>query len=429
MMTQTLAQGLKPVSVDFETLHARYNPLLVLVREMIGIVPNCDPFLEIWPPGFKAYNLLVPNMFNLPNTLFSKHSFKVSVGLAMYASSKAASAYCTAHTCSFALRRGARTEAIIGTRSPKEQAVVKLAEGLGRIPVELTLADVEAVREHFSSTETNWLVNAISMMGFLNKFMNAMGVELEQNAINDVGELLSNTGWHPGIHAGSDYRITNSAIPEKDNLFTYLRVIRQGPGALRLEKKWTRGVPADYPAASMYLREHTGYAFPILKPIGQKRVIRALTTVLCNNLDTELTITGLRVKMFAGYILAILVANDVLKKEVKQKFSALVPEVNEKTFETLEEIAWREIPADQMTCNETMISLQKQLTLTEKEAAVILLALAASYSPAKVNDAVIESTLRHLEPASVVEIVVWLSVLQLLHRLSSYYALVNAYEE
>jgi hypothetical protein len=267
------------------------------------------------------------------------------------------------------------------------------------------------------------------MMGFLNKFMNAMGVELEQNAINDVGELLSNTGWHPGIHAGSDYRITNSAIPEKDNLFTYLRVIRQGPGALRLEKKWTRGVPADYPAASMYLREHTGYAFPILKPIGQKRVIRALTTVLCNNLDTELTITGLRVKMFAGYILAILVANDVLKKEVKQMFSALVPEVNEKTFETLEEIAWREIPADQMTCNETMISLQKQLTLTEKEAAVILLALAASYSPAKVNDAVIESTLRHLEPASVVEIVVWLSVLQLLHRLSSYYALVNAYEE
>ena len=127
-MEKTLADSLQSASVDWNTLHKKYSPQLNLVRELIGVIPNCDPILEIWQPGFRAYNLLVPNMFNLPNTVFGNKSFKAAVGLAMYASSKAACAYCTAHTCSFALRRGTRTEAIAGMRTEKEQAVVSLAE-------------------------------------------------------------------------------------------------------------------------------------------------------------------------------------------------------------------------------------------------------------------------------------------------------------
>src|SRR4051794_39638418 len=144
----TLAAGLQSTSVDFETLHKRYYPVMALVKELIGIIPNCDPVLEIWPPGFRSYNLLVPNLFNLPNTLFDNRSFKASIGLSMYASSKAAAcAYCTAHACSFALRRGASADSIKGTRTPKEQAVVALAEGLARIPADLTLAEVRAVKD------------------------------------------------------------------------------------------------------------------------------------------------------------------------------------------------------------------------------------------------------------------------------------------
>lgn len=181
-MAKTLTESLKPASVNWETLHRNYNPLLNLVRELIGIIPNCDPVLEIWEPGFRTYNLLVPNMFNLPNTLFGSKSFKASMGLAMYASSKVACAYCTAHACSFALRRGARAEAIAGKRTTKEQAVITLAENLAHIPSLLKPGDVEAVRQYFSEAETEWLVYSISMMGFLNKFMNATGVELEQEA-------------------------------------------------------------------------------------------------------------------------------------------------------------------------------------------------------------------------------------------------------
>ena len=80
-MATTLAESLKPASVDWDTLHSNYNPLLNLVRELIGIIPNCDPTLEIWPPGFRTYNLLVPNMFNLPGSkkshCASKYSFLI----------------------------------------------------------------------------------------------------------------------------------------------------------------------------------------------------------------------------------------------------------------------------------------------------------------------------------------------------------------
>jgi hypothetical protein len=426
-MEKTLAESLKPASVDWNTLHSHYNPLLNLVRELIGIIPNCDPTLEIWPPGFRTYNLLVPNMFNLPDTLFGSKSFKASMGLAMYASSKVACAYCTAHACSFALRRGARAEAITGARTAKEQSVVTLAEGLATMPSTLTLANVEAVKEHFTPAETDWLVFSISMMGFLNKFMNAAGIELEQEAINDTAEVLSKTSWHPGIHARNGYSITKSATPQRDNLFTYLRVIRHAPGAILWERKWTHNVPSKYPAVEEYLKQWVGYSFPILKPVKVARVLRTLTAALRDNLDNKLTVTGLKIKMYAGYIFSTVMSNGMLKGEIIGASAHIAPELDIELSNELEKISKMEIPTDNTTCDEIIESLQQQLSLTEKEAAVLFLAVASSYSPSQVNEAVIETTLKHVAPPGVVETIVWLSVLQLLNRLSSYYVLIEAY--
>jgi hypothetical protein len=129
----TLAQQLQPSALDFALLEANYRPMLRLVRELIGVVPNCDPLLEIWPIGFRTYNLLVPNCLNLPFSIFGWGVDKAILGLAMYASSRAAAcAYCSAHTCSFALRRGATTASLVGTRSPREAAVVAVAEAISR---------------------------------------------------------------------------------------------------------------------------------------------------------------------------------------------------------------------------------------------------------------------------------------------------------
>ena len=57
-----LAEQLEPSAVDIESLKANYGPMLKLVKELIGVVPNADAFLAIWPTGFRTYNLLVPNL-------------------------------------------------------------------------------------------------------------------------------------------------------------------------------------------------------------------------------------------------------------------------------------------------------------------------------------------------------------------------------
>jgi alkylhydroperoxidase family enzyme len=425
-MTTTLAAGLKPASVNFETLHKNYHPVLALVKELIGVVPACDPILEIWPTGFRTYNILVPNMFNLPNTIFGKKSFKASMGLAMYTSSRAAECpYCSAHTCSFALRRGATPEAISGQRTPKEKAVVAMAEALSRVPVELTMAHCNSMAEYFSPAEVEQIVYSISMMGFLNKFMDAVGVELEQEAINDTADLISKTGWKAGKHVNGAYKITEKSTLKSDSLLTYLRVIRQAPGAIRLEKKWTTGVPDSYSQAMEYLQEKTGHSFPVLKNIVQPRVILALTTVLRDNLNAETTEVGLATKCLAGYVFSGVVKNDKLSAEVRSMSMNFAPKPAEGIFEALEQLARNQTPTDVKSCKDVMTALQKHAGISEKDAAVILLARAAAPSPAEVNEAVIETTTPHISPAGVVEIIVWLSVLQLLHRLGSYYALVK----
>jgi alkylhydroperoxidase family enzyme len=148
---------------------------------------------------------------------------------------------------------------------------------------------------------------------------------------------------------------------------------------------------------------------------------------LRDNLDKENTVTGLKIKMYAGYIFSTLVWNDMLKSEIKNISAHFSPELNDEKFNRLAEISQMEIPANCANCKEVITSLQEQLSITEKEAGVLLLALATSHSPAQINDAVIETVLKHIEPSAIVEIIVWLSVLQLLNRLSSYYSLTKSY--
>ena len=207
----TFAQLLSPDSVDVAELRRRgYGAQLELVRVLLGVVPNSGPLLEIWPTAFRSYNMLVPNFLNLPPLLFGAGAPKQIVGLAMYVSSRAAGcAYCSAHSCSFALRRGT-TAGTLATaygsdgaqRSPAargraqagggreargreeqsagagkaERAVIAAAEGLSLVPSTFTATDRVALEQHFTPSDAEWVVLSIAMMGFLNKFMDVMGV-------------------------------------------------------------------------------------------------------------------------------------------------------------------------------------------------------------------------------------------------------------
>ncbi len=377
-----LVELLRKDAIPIEALHARYGSLLQLVRTLIGVVPNCDPYLEIWPPAFRTYNVMVPNLLNLPPLIWGLGAPRATLGLAMYVSSRvAACPYCSAHTCSFALRRGATVEQVMaaldagGDLSPADRAAVRVARALSVVPSVIRDDDRAELRRHFSRSHAEWVVLSIAMMGWLNKAMDALGVPLEESTVAEVNGVMAPSGWTPGQHMKGPAP-TGEPV-EADSLLSRLSVVRHAPQALRLDKEWTRGVPDRWPAVGVFLRESTGHDFPVLSRLRHRRAIRAIATMIRENF-TE-SVVGRENKLAAGLVYATTVENPSLAEEL------------------------RALGATEGTDSPTQI-----------------LARAISPSPAAVDASVLESC-RAVAPAGIVEIVSFISLLQLLHRLSSFY--------
>ena len=317
---------LRDEMVAWETLEERYGALLKLVEVLLGVVPNCDRYLEIWPPAFRSYNIMVPNFLNLPAPIFGVGGAPGEiVGLGMYVSSRVAECpYCTAHTCSFALRRGASADkvaqALIGgdaefTRG--ELATIAVARSLGRIPCELTVAERDELVDVFGASHAEWIVLGVVMMGFLNKFMDATGVELEQSVYSEVSQTLGSQ-WSAGrAGAALDGAAPAKPPPPADGLATKLRVLPLVPGALRLDARWQRGVPKAAPQVGAYLRERVGHDFPVLERLRHRRAARAIAFMLRENLSAQETVIGLDTKIRCGLVFAEVIADETLAADVR----------------------------------------------------------------------------------------------------------------
>ena len=383
-----LIELLENDAVPFETLHARYGSLLELVRRLLGIVPNCDPYLEIWPPAFRTYNVMVPNLLNLPLLIWGLGAPRSTVGLAMYASSRAAGcAYCSAHSCSFALRRGATIEqvrsALEGARilSAADRAAVRVAHGLATVPTSIDDEARAELRRHFSESDVEWVVLAIAMMGFLNKAMDALGVPLEEAVVSEVTGVIAPSGWAPGKHMKSP--VLSGDPPGADSILSRLGVVRYAPQALKLDKQWTAGVPDRWPAVGEFLRQQTGHSFPVLSRLRHRRAVRAIATMIKDILGES--VIGRDDKLAAGLIYALTVDDPSLAEELRA-------------------LGARERP----------------------DSPTLVLARAISPSPAVVDESVLESS-RTIPPAGIVELVTFVSVLQMLHRLAAFYPTPEVY--
>jgi alkylhydroperoxidase family enzyme len=369
-------------AVPLEALQARYQSPLELVRTLLGVVPNCDRYLEIWPPAFRSYNVMVPNLLNLPFLIWGLGAPRSTVGLAMYASSRAAGcAYCSAHSCSFALRRGATVEQLTAALdaetplTPADRAAVRVAHGLGTVPSSVDDDARADLRRSFSEKDAEWVVLSIAMMGFLNKAMDALGVPLEVPIVSEVQGVIAPSGWSPGQHLDSE--VVAGDPPDPDSLLTRMSLVRHAPQALKLDKAWTKGVPDRWPDVGEHLRQATGHSFPVLSHLRHRRAIRAIATMIKENLGDS--VVGRDEKLSAGLIYARTVGNVSLAEELRALGATELPDAPSQT-----------------------------------------LARAISPSPAVVDEHVLAAC-RPLPPAAIVEVVSFVSVLQLLHRLTTFY--------
>ena len=255
----TLTSLLVDAMPTWDELHDRYGALLNLVNNVLGVVPNCDRYLEIWPPAFRTYNVIVPNLLNLPAPVLGIGGAPADVvGLAMYVASRTAQCpYCSAHSCSFAMRRGAPPEKVAAALLPDragftrgELAAVTVARSLARVPCALTIAERDELCDVFGDDHAEWIVLAIAMMGFLNKFMDAVGVELEQSVVSEVARTMG-ADWSPG-KAGAllDPESPLQAPPAKDGLRTKLRMIPLLPAVIATTGGHSAAFPAGGPPSA-----------------------------------------------------------------------------------------------------------------------------------------------------------------------------------
>lgn len=380
-----LIELLEADAVPFEKLHARYGSVLELARRLIGVVPNCDRYLEIWPPAFRTYNVMFPNLLNLPFLVWGLGAPRSTLGLAMYVSSRVAGCpYCSAHTCSFALRRGATVEEVASaldsqaTLTAADRAAVRVARALAVVPAAIDDEARADLRRRFSESDAEWVVLSIAVAGWLTKMMDPLGVPLEESTFSEVDGVIAPSGWTPGRHMKGTAPAGDP--PRADSLVRRLSVIRYAPQALKLDRMWTAGVPDRWPAVGEFLRQRTGHSFPVLSRLRHRRAIRAIATMIKDNFSENESVIGRENKLAAGLIYARTVGNPSLAEELRS-------------------LGARELP----------------------DSPTQLLARAISPSPAAVDQDVIESS-RAIPPAGIVELVAFVSLLQMLHRLSSFYA-------
>jgi hypothetical protein len=154
-------------------------------------------------------------------------------------------------------------------------------------------------------------------------------------------------------------------------------------------------------------------------------VIRALTTVLRDNLDAAQTKVGLAAKCLAAFVYANVVESKTLAMEARQLAVRLAPELDESTFATVAQFANKPIGHNIIAIEQALAALSSLPTLSKQDAAAILLARVASTSPAEITPTILSNVSPHLDPASIVELLVWLSVQQLLHRVGCFYAVAH----
>src|SRR5262249_28296756 len=144
--------------------------------------------------------------------------------------------------------------------------------------------------------------------------------------------------------------------PRADGLGTMLGVLRHAPAAIWAERAWTVGVPSRWPAVGDFLSASVGYDFPVLSRLTHGRAIRAIAVAVRGNFDPATSVIGLPLKARLGRVYAEAVDDAMLAGAAENLAQHLAP-----------------------------------CTDDARARAALRLAHAASFSPALIDDDVVEA--------------------------------------
>jgi len=192
--------GVNPLKVEeLPQFEAEFR----FIEGRLGFVPNSMLTMARRPDILSAFMGLLKSVVG-PGTLRPELRQLV----AHIASTAAGCRYCQAHTAGTAARIGVPLEKLEaawlfetdGHFDAAERAALRLARDAAMTPNATTPEHFAELRKHFGEDEIVEMVAMISLFGFLNRWNDTMGTQLEEEPLQFASEHLSQRGWQVGKH-------------------------------------------------------------------------------------------------------------------------------------------------------------------------------------------------------------------------------------
>ncbi|MEE2784390.1 MAG: carboxymuconolactone decarboxylase family protein [Pseudomonadota bacterium] len=200
--------------------------VLAAAQATMGFVPNSMLTMSHMPQLTVAFSMLASTIFGadlsatmaanyqrvpedlradetLPPDLIQLIAFTVSVS--------SGCRYCQAHTSHNAHRFGISEEKLNSVLrhetsdlfTEAESAVVGLALAAGEVPNGSGPAHFAVLKAHYTERQITQIVGVISLFGFLNRWNDTMGTQLEVAPRDFAERTLAESGWQIGKHEAS----------------------------------------------------------------------------------------------------------------------------------------------------------------------------------------------------------------------------------
>jgi len=207
-----------------------------LVEKQMGFVPNSMKTMARVPAILGGFGTLVAGILGDPKDitpitairgLFKNAKWLAANGkrkdrvpmylkqmVAHVSSNAAGCRYCQAHTIGEAVNYGASEEQAKAlwdfensdAFDAKEKAALRFGLAAGQVPNAVTPAHFDQLRQYFTDEQIIELGATVSLFGFLNRWNDTFGTQLETPAIANAEKYLAKSGWEIGKHGISSKR-------------------------------------------------------------------------------------------------------------------------------------------------------------------------------------------------------------------------------
>jgi len=178
--------------------------LILFYEETLGFCPNS--VLTMFHRPRIAYAFIEMNKAVMENK--GRLSSALKRMIAYVSSNVTGCRYCQAHTIRAAERYGAKDEQLKyiwdyqthPSFSPAERAALEYAVRCSTVPNSVDKNCEEELKKYWNDGEIVEITGVIALFGYLNRWNDSMGTQIEEGAIDSAEKWLSKKGWTPGKH-------------------------------------------------------------------------------------------------------------------------------------------------------------------------------------------------------------------------------------